>query len=452
MFRILKSTINQELPEEQEQLRSDYILVDSFKSMKNAQGRLDELNRELQKSRIVNEKYWIEEYNVVKNGDSLVDIGGLDYDFVDDFFYGRAIVRRGKHIGIINEQFEEILFCDEYSKIERFENRASLNEPAAIVHYDEDEHGHGCYIDLYGNFIVRVGLFEKKCWLYRIPSEGIFFAYNSISKWVLVRLYPDSSLYDYDSESYRNEGRYTFYNIEKKRFMLYGGNPGPEYPTVGPYTAVSNFMGDVAIIECEDKQGLIDSNEVIIVEPKYEKICQFSDGLAAFKTAEEKKYYKDGNGKLLIKTINEGNKWGFIDKSGNEVISAQFDGVSSFFAGNAAFKVGKKWGFINTAGEQIIAPVYDYFFGFFRGGVAIVGEHGKFGLLSATLKESTGLLFSNVEFDHYIGNYDDIHFDEPCFIVSIGGYYDERYGWVDCDEQYLVCFRNGQFVKMPDKE
>ena len=166
MFRILKSTINQELPEEQEQLRSDYILVDSFKSMKNAQGRLDELNRELQKSRIVNEKYWIEEYNVVKNGDSLVDIGGLDYDFVDDFFYGRAIVRRGKHIGIINEQFEEILFCDEYSKIERFENRASLNEPAAIVHYDEDEHGHGCYIDLYGNFIVRVGLFEKK-WFIR---------------------------------------------------------------------------------------------------------------------------------------------------------------------------------------------------------------------------------------------------------------------------------------------
>lgn len=449
MFRILKVVLDNNLSGGV--TRGDSVFVDSFKSEYKAHQRLDEIQQELQDSGNKNEEYWIEEYSVVKNGDTLIDVGELDYDFVDDFFFGRAIVRNGSDIGIINERFEEVLSCDQYSKIERFEYRSVIDEPAAVVHYDEDEYA--CYIDLNGSFIVRI---EKEggtkgtagSYFSRVPSNGIFLAYNSFSKWVLVRLFPDSDLYDPYSYSYSNEGCYTFYDAEKKRFMLFGGEPGPEGSAEwsdNPYSAVSNFYGDVAIIERNHKHGLINSNEEIIVEPKYEMIHGFSNGLAPFETAELKKYYHDSNGILKYKIINEGGKWGFIDKKGNEVIPAQYDEVSSFFAGNAAFRIGNKWGFINRFGEQTQAAIYDYFFGFYKGGVAVVGKYGKYGLLSATLNESTGLLFSNVEFEGFVGN---DRFDEPCFIVTIGGHYEEGYGWVDCDDEYRLCFKDGRFVRV----
>jgi hypothetical protein len=53
-------------------------------------------------------------------------------------------------------------------------------------------------------------------------------------------------------------------------------------------------------------------------------------------------------------------KAGFLDKTGKEVIPAQFERVNSFSQGLAAVEVNNKWGFIDKTGKIIIPPIYEY--------------------------------------------------------------------------------------------
>lgn len=87
------------------------------------------------------------------------------------------------------------------------------------------------------------------------------------------------------------------------------------------------------------KYGLIDTAGEFILEPKFDSIDDFVDGLA-------KVSYKD--------------KYGFIDKEGNIVIEPKFDDAQDFSEGLAAVKIGDKYGFIDKTGKMVIKPQYTY--------------------------------------------------------------------------------------------
>lgn len=44
--------------------------------------------------------------------------------------------------------------------------------------------------------------------------------------------------------------------------------------------------------------------------------------------------------------VNDGSKYGYIDKSGNEVVPCRYDYASGFSEGMALVSKGEKWGFI----------------------------------------------------------------------------------------------------------
>ncbi|EAK1349894.1 WG repeat-containing protein, partial [Campylobacter coli] len=52
-------------------------------------------------------------------------------------------------------------------------------------------------------------------------------------------------------------------------------------------------------------------------------------------------------------------KWGFIDKSGKIVIEPKFDGVGNFSEGLAGVELNGKWGFIDKSGKIVIEPKFD---------------------------------------------------------------------------------------------
>jgi hypothetical protein len=56
--------------------------------------------------------------------------------------------------------------------------------------------------------------------------------------------------------------------------------------------------------------------------------------------------------------IRVNNKWGFIDKKGNIVISPRYDGIAAcegvFFA-----EQNRKWGIINADGDFVASPQFD---------------------------------------------------------------------------------------------
>jgi hypothetical protein len=83
-----------------------------------------------------------------------------------------------------------------------------------------------------------------------------------------------------------------------------------------------------------------------VVQPKYESIHQFQEGLALV---------KDG-GSILGR---DSARYGFIDRTGAEIIPAQFRKAGDFSEGLAAVKVENFWGYIRPTGELAIAPKFD---------------------------------------------------------------------------------------------
>lgn len=75
-----------------------------------------------------------------------------------------------------------------------------------------------------------------------------------------------------------------------------------------------------------------------IVEPKYDWIDRYNEGLAPF--------------------CDEG-KWGYIDHEFKIIIKPRFDQVLGFSEGLACVKTEGKWGFINREGIIVIEPQFD---------------------------------------------------------------------------------------------
>jgi hypothetical protein len=106
--------------------------------------------------------------------------------------------------------------------------------------------------------------------------------------------------------------------------------------------------GLVAVIQ-DDQLGFIDKTGKTIVSFRYYSyhsagvVPKFSEGLA----------------RVSVNSAREGEKWGFVDNTGKEVIPCIYDYVCPFSEGLAAVRKGDKYGFINKDGQQVIPVDYN---------------------------------------------------------------------------------------------
>jgi len=123
------------------------------------------------------------------------------------------------------------------------------------------------------------------------------------------------------------------------------------------------------------------------VEPKYKKIGDFSEGLAPVQNQKHLWGYIDKTGKEVIScrfdsaecfseglaaVKNQEGLWGYIDKMGIPKIPFQFQSASYFREGLAAVQVGNGYyGYINSSGKCAIYPEFKEAFDF-REGFAVV--------------------------------------------------------------------------------
>ena len=186
------------------------------------------------------------------------------------------------------------------------------------------------------------------------------------------------------------------------------------------------------------KFGVVDTNNNIVVPFKYDWVCSFSDNRASVKKSDAEGYinekgeeiipcqfkfagrFKNGiadvwsanrnmndnpeqidtignfinkqndkqhfvdvmyflDGIALVK--NYDGKWGFIDKSGHEIIACQFDNAGHFSAGIAPVKKGGKWFFIHKDGSIAINDSFDEVITLFNKGKLIAVKNGKYGMI-----------------------------------------------------------------------
>ncbi len=124
----------------------------------------------------------------------------------------------------------------------------------------------------------------------------------------------------------------------------------------------------------------------IIIEPKYDKAFEFSEGLAG---------------------VRQNGKWGFIDKTGREIVKPRYDYVGAFHNNiaqvNTGGKVdgygnedGGKWGLIDRTGKEIVPPKYDEVYRYFIEDYMIVKLNRKYGVIDNTGKETVPLKYDMI--------------------------------------------------------
>jgi tetratricopeptide (TPR) repeat protein len=131
------------------------------------------------------------------------------------------------------------------------------------------------------------------------------------------------------------------------------------------YDCVGSFHDGLAHVEIYGKYGFIDKTGKEIIPLIYDDAYSFSEGLAVVK-------------------LN--SKWGFIDTTGKEVVPLKYDWAGSFSEGLASVNLNGKWGYIDKTGKEVIPLKYDWV-GSFSEGLVWVKLNGKYGYIDKSGKE-----------------------------------------------------------------
>ena len=133
------------------------------------------------------------------------------------------------------------------------------------------------------------------------------------------------------------------------------------------YSHVHSFSEGLALVCNDDKWGFIDKTGTLIIScEKYNVPTDNHYPFSLFGTG-----FREGLAAVSAK-VDDSRKYGFIDKSGNEVIPLKYDIVRDFSCGIAIVGIadknlktdsygalGCKWGAINKNGDEII-PIGKY--------------------------------------------------------------------------------------------
>ena len=149
--------------------------------------------------------------------------------------------------------------------------------------------------------------------------------------------------------------------------------------------SAKHYIGEAAIL-ADQAQVFLDSAEVALEKQ-----------IAASGKEKEAK----NAGRDETDTTGQPGKWGYINKSGEFVITPQFDGAASFKNGLAPVSIGDldtgKYGYINERGEFVATPQFD-FANPFSEGLARVKIGGKYGYINTSMEYIVTPQFSEAWF------------------------------------------------------
>ena len=116
-------------------------------------------------------------------------------------------------------------------------------------------------------------------------------------------------------------------------------------------TMMTTLIGLLVICSCDGNKtvNVISSDkETNVVDLPVEKRLKLA-----------KKYNDDREFSEGLAGVELNGKWGFIDKTGKQVIPCKYDGVGSFEEGLALVSLNFKRGYIDKTGKQVIPCTYD---------------------------------------------------------------------------------------------
>jgi len=235
---------------------------------------------------------------------------------------------------------------------------------------------------------------------------------------------------------YAQKDKYGYFDLEGKIVI----NPQFAFATA--------FREDIALIKTtgeNGKWGYIDESGKIIINATYKDATVFQEGIAWVIVENGAPSAIDKNGEIKF-TLKEAENvrlfseelaafskvdstntiWGFVDKSGKQVINPQFQSVGSFHDGKCAIQnKDGKWGYIDKSGKIIINYQFDNAENFVDG-KAVVQLDDKTGVI-----DEDGKYIINPQFKSAYADGDNYLIDQ-----------DNKWGWCDDKGKFII---NPQF-------
>lgn len=309
-----------------------------------------------------------------KQGNTVID---YKFDAAMPFSDGLGMVLEDEKTGYVDKDGNIVIEC----KYDNAGEEGFQNGVARV--YQDDEWG---VIDKEGNTIVPFGKY------YRIEAfkNGIAKVKSEVS-----RTYTSETGY---IDTQGNE----IVEMSLDNLGLGYFNEGLALKSTAKYNDTSSSISDT-------KYGYVDENLDVVIEQKYKKASDFSEGLAAVSEDGENIGFIDTKGNLVIDyqfknampfkngyaIVSNGEKCGVIDTKGNLVVDYQYGYISSFSEGLAAFVPDvtvdddeQKCGYINEKGEVVIEPIYEakgiiaYGYADFSEGLAVVCKDDNWGFVN----------------------------------------------------------------------
>lgn len=161
----------------------------------------------------------------------------------------------------------------------------------------------------------------------------------------------------------------------------------PRYENAAP------FRDGLAAVSDKGKYGFIDKSGKVVIDFPFDQVGGFCEGLARFGVRAPGQKATGLYGGSLDNLVFSG-KWGYINKSGNVAVAAQFDEAGDFAEGLAAVKKGALWGYIDPQGKLVIAPQFDEADAFSEG-LAAVNKGGRWGYIDKMGRPAIGCQFDD---------------------------------------------------------
>jgi hypothetical protein len=170
---------------------------------------------------------------------------------------------------------------------------------------------------------------------------------------------------------------------------------------VAKYQAAGNFYENLAPVLTGDRWGFINNNGNEVVAPKYYRVGEFAREVFELSLARplpglgpEGELDPPNEGLIMV----EENGIGFIDQTGAEVVPLEYEDADHFSEGLAAVKKGGKWGFVDVHGRGVIGAQYAWVSSFHAGRAMFAKQDGgKVGIIDRSGTEIVSTKYDEIK-------------------------------------------------------
>ncbi len=292
-------------------------------------------------------------YGLLKNGKEIMKNQYQSIVYTDS--NNTLMVLKGKKYGIVSIEgksiipfeYDQINITGEYIYCSTGENIKIFNSEGQEANIDENL------------AIISIKNTNYKIYIQSVNGKTIYSIYKNNKKMTKNEYTYIQYLYDNYFIACNTEGKLGVINENDNTEIHFNYN---SIQLIENTNMLQTLNNDTMITEIYSKKmSKISELQNAVIENNKSYIKFYNDYEIKYISKEEERQLKNTEvfSKNKIFANREGNKWGYVDINGKQIIDAKYDKVTEINQyGFAGIKQNEKWGVIDSKGQIIVEPKY----------------------------------------------------------------------------------------------